>query len=177
MAEKLFNDVSIANEAAPAATDRIPIFDPSTGKISYLTYSQITGLIPTPTRSTYTPTISWGGDDTGVTYSSQDGFYNSDGNICTFHAKVTVSAKGSGTGRFRFALPLAARSTDPGLQLVTVLCNNLAAKINTPLVGTIVAGTDYSTVLTQANTALADDLEDTDFDATFTVFIGGTYII
>lgn len=38
---KLFTDASITNEATPADTDRFMVFDPTTGKISYITKLQL----------------------------------------------------------------------------------------------------------------------------------------
>lgn len=47
---------------------------------------------------TFTPTLLIGGDDTGVTYVTQDGNYTKVGNVVNYSLNLAISDKGSNTG-------------------------------------------------------------------------------
>jgi hypothetical protein len=49
-------------------------------------------------EGTWTPAITFGGGSTGITYSSQLGFYTKIGNTVTVQFRVNLSSKGSSTG-------------------------------------------------------------------------------
>ena len=49
-------------------------------------------------EGTWTPAITFGGGSTGITYSSQSGFYTKIGNTVTVQFRVNLSSKGSSTG-------------------------------------------------------------------------------
>lgn len=49
-------------------------------------------------EGTWTPAITFGGGSTGITYSTQLGFYTKIGNIVTVQFRVNLSSKGSSTG-------------------------------------------------------------------------------
>ena len=49
-------------------------------------------------EGTWTPAITFGGGSTGITYSTQLGFYTKIGNTVTVQFRVNLSSKGSSTG-------------------------------------------------------------------------------
>jgi hypothetical protein len=49
-------------------------------------------------EGTWTPAITFGGGSTGITYSSQSGFYTKIGNTVTVQFRINLSSKGSSTG-------------------------------------------------------------------------------
>lgn len=51
-----------------------------------------------PVMNTFTPTILFGGGNTGMVYGSQLGYYTTIGRLCFFLADVSYTTKGSSTG-------------------------------------------------------------------------------
>ena len=125
MAEKLFNDASITNNAAPVANDVIPIIDPGTGKISYLLYSQITGLVPTiPTLDSgkYTPTDSDPFNIDSLLMNQAN--YLRVGDVVTVSGNFQLDATATGQVSFTFTLPISAPNLNTG-DLRGTVTNNL----------------------------------------------------
>ena len=61
---------------------------------------------------TWTPTVSFGGGSTGVTFSTQEGYYTKVGNQVTVHGRMTLASKGSDLGTFRIeGLPFTSKNT------------------------------------------------------------------
>lgn len=54
-------------------------------------------------EGTFTPSITFGGGSTGVTYSTRYGSYTKIGRLVTFRGRITLSAKGSSTGIAKIA--------------------------------------------------------------------------
>lgn len=46
----------------------------------------------------WTPSVAFGGASVGITYTTQNGFYERIGNIVFYHVIITLSSKGSSTG-------------------------------------------------------------------------------
>lgn len=62
-------------------------------------------------EGTFTPTVTFGGGSTGMTYSAQAGFYTKIGDTVNFWIRVALSAKGSSTGIAAVAgLPFTSNS-------------------------------------------------------------------
>jgi hypothetical protein len=59
--------------------------------------------VPVYETGTWTPSISFGGGSTGITYSAQEGVYTRIGNTCFVTGVITLSAVGSDTGTARLA--------------------------------------------------------------------------
>ena len=58
--------------------------------------------------TTWTPAITFGGGNTGITYTSQSGHYQRIGNLVFYRFTVTLSNKGSSTGAAKITgLPVA----------------------------------------------------------------------
>jgi hypothetical protein len=63
-------------------------------------------------EGTWTPTVSFGGGSTGVTFSTQEGYYTRIGNQATVHGRMTLTDKGSSNGTFRIeGLPFTSKNT------------------------------------------------------------------
>lgn len=63
-------------------------------------------------RGTFTPTLTFGGGSTGMTFTAQAGFYRKVGWVVFFTLRLTLSAKGSSTGSAVIGgLPFTALST------------------------------------------------------------------
>lgn len=66
----------------------------------------------TYTNTTFTPTLTFGGGSTAITYTTQVGFYTVIGNLVTVSINLVLSSKGSSTGVASITgLPLTASST------------------------------------------------------------------
>jgi hypothetical protein len=50
-------------------------------------------------KTSWTPTVSFGGGSTGITYTVQSGIYQQIGNIVFFSLDITLNSKGSSTGQ------------------------------------------------------------------------------
>jgi hypothetical protein len=81
-------------------------------------------------ESTYTPTIKFGGNAVGITYSSQKGEVLTIGHWVLFHADLTLTSKGTSTGDLYVSLPSTARSQFISTYHATVLLFNFTAPAN-----------------------------------------------
>lgn len=62
-------------------------------------------------EGSFTPTITFGGGSTGMTFTSQNGRYTKIGNMCTVYVEMNLSNKGSSTGSVVYGgLPFTAAS-------------------------------------------------------------------
>ena len=63
-------------------------------------------------EGTWTPTLEFGNSSTGITYTTQAGFYTKIGRLVTFSFRIDLSSKGSATGNAAIdGLPFTALST------------------------------------------------------------------
>lgn len=79
-----------------------------------LTYflGNIAKVLPSvPYESSYTPTVTFGGGSTGITYGAQVGIASKVGNLVHVQVHVTLTAKGSSTGTLAVSLPYTSRNT------------------------------------------------------------------
>lgn len=73
---------------------------------STCTYTNTSSLVNTTTitpsflgiANTFTPAVAFGGSSTGITYTTQTGFYTLIGKICFFEINITLSSKGAQVG-------------------------------------------------------------------------------
>ena len=62
-------------------------------------------------EGSFTPTITFGGGSTGMTFTAQNGRYTKIGNMCTVYVEMNLSNKGSSTGSVVYGgLPFTAAS-------------------------------------------------------------------
>jgi hypothetical protein len=84
--------------------------------------------------ATFTPTISFAGGTTGITYTSQSCSYSRIGNICFFQLAIVLSNKGSSTGNLQVNLPLtpaAATRCNVLASVVTYTGESMQGQIST----------------------------------------------
>lgn len=118
-------------EIGTLADFRSERFDSSTGKWYDLSDNAFVGTnsgatlvgreVPVYETGTWTPTLTLGGGNTGMTYSVQDGNYTRIGNICHLNGIITLSAKGSSTGQVDLnGFPFAAANTASSQQTFVI---------------------------------------------------------
>jgi hypothetical protein len=126
-------------------------------------------------EGTFTPTVTFGGGSTGLTYATQSGNYTRIGRLVHFQLVVTLSAKGSSTGDALInGLPVTSSSqvTPAALDIHNVTAGvgdtDLKAVINASAttIGLFDIAAGSSTALTEA-----------DFTNNTRVRINGTYIV
>jgi hypothetical protein len=116
----------------------------------------------------WTPTLSFGGGSTGITYSTQTGALVTLGNLVMSWWSVVLTSKGSSTGIAQLSLPLAPNAIYPGGGLmpmgpfsgsnITFASGYLAmAPIPNQLVANIQNVTSGGVITTLTNTAFANN--------------------
>ena len=97
-------------------------FDTSTGKLYDLSGNDFVGTqsggvsvlgreFPIYETGTWTPSVSFGGGSTGITYSAQEGYYTRVGNLAVVTGHIKMSANGSSNGTARIAgLPITGKN-------------------------------------------------------------------
>jgi hypothetical protein len=68
-------------------------------------------------EGTYTPTVSYSGSTSGVTYTSSTGSYTKIGNVISVQIAIAVSNKGTGSGSVIVSLPFTNRTERAGLAI------------------------------------------------------------
>ena len=132
---------------------------------------------PIYTTGSWTPSITFGGGSTGVTYTEQEGFYVRIGNLVRFMGSIRLSSKGTDTGALKIAgLPFTGKNTSTSNDGVI-----LATAANfTGLTSTVTARVDNNdTTITVLQWAATGTTGVTDAECTNTTVIGvsGTYQI
>ena len=125
-------------------------------------------------EGTFTPSLTFGGVSTGITYSSRGGTYTKIGNMLFFTVSMVLSSKGSAVGNSQITgLPFTVSATanfpaSIGLDSVTVGIGDGAISAISMANTTSINLYDYAAgVLTR--------LTDVDFTNTTTVRITGMY--
>jgi hypothetical protein len=68
-------------------------------------------------EGTYTPTVSYSGSTSGITYASRTGSYTKIGNVITVQVMVTLTNKGTGSGSVIVSLPFTNKAERAGLAI------------------------------------------------------------
>lgn len=121
-------------------------------------------------EGTWTPVITFGGGSTGITYSTQSGYYTKIGRMVHFSMLIVLTSKGSSTGTALVTgLPFTDGTTTAS---VNFFANNMAAAATTSLMGFVTGSTiDLRRFTTGTATAMAD----TDFANNTSMRISGVY--
>lgn len=122
-------------------TDAVTSVAGKTGAVSLATtdLSDVTG------KTSWTPTISFAGSTTGITYTSQIGWYWKLGGLTFIFFDIVLSNKGSASGNVRLNLPLTV-TNDNSNQALHVLYPNNMASLPGPIFAQPQAGQTYATV-------------------------------
>ena len=68
-------------------------------------------------EGTYTPTVSYSGSTSGVTYNARTGSYTKIGNVISVQIAISLSSKGTGSGSVVVSLPFTNRTERAGLAI------------------------------------------------------------
>lgn len=129
------------------------------------------------TGGTFVPEIAFGGLSVGVTYSNQKGFYTRIGNIVFFRFSMTLSSKGSSTGKVTLTgLPISAGSTITNNVQIDSQLVTLDA-LYTQLYGQISISTSSIVVYEEGSGQSRFNIDDTYISNTSDFTINGFYLI
>jgi len=121
----------------------------------------------------WTPSVKFGGGNTGQTYSLQDGLYLVQGRRVHVVGRVTFSAKGSSTGNATFeGLPFSATATQAALPVG--FYQNFASMGNSAFMATVASGTNAA--MYTGGAASVTQLTEANFTNTSSFIFGGSYL-
>lgn len=128
-------------------------------------------------EGTFTPTVTFGGGSTGITYANQVGVYTKIGDSVSYCTIANLTSKGSSTGGASLnGLPFTARNTTFLRPTAFLYCNNMGATVTGSPFGIIVENTTAH-VLQQMIAGVASSLTDTHFTNSSTLIIQGGYFV
>jgi len=129
-----------------------------------------------PVEGTFTPTLTFGGASTGITYSNQEGRYTKIGNIVYISLDFTLSSKGTATGLARISgLPFTVGTLNTGGGICGVVyyenyATTFVHKDRFEENATFVS-------LAKGNVTTVTQQADTDFNNNTRLYIGGFYFV
>ena len=130
------------------------------------------GFVTLPTlKVSFTPSLSFNGGTTGITYTNRNGEYMRIGNLLMFNLSILLSSKGSSTGDARISLPFSSIS---GTRAVVDVVNVTLPGGNTYVVASIESGTNYIKIGSYPNLA---NLANTNFTNTTRVDCSGFFFL
>ena len=173
------NNIIIANNSGGSSFNTIstllssPLTTINIGNSSGLATIDVSSSL-IPTNGTFTPTVSFGSGSTGITYSLQQGYYTSQGDVVTFTINISLSNKGSSTGSvaisgfpFTGRLPLTNQNALLSGNDITFLSGYLIAGL---------ASNQFILYNTTSATG-STPLDDTNFTNSSDIFISGSVLI
>jgi len=130
-------------------------------------------------EGTFTPTVTFGGASTGVTYIDQSGKFTRIGNVLTFELSVQISSKGSSTGDFALGgLPYASAASGAANAIMSIVGTGFTGFTNSFVYGRILASTQAVTILRMTNDgASVFQLSNTAATNTMSLALSGSYLI
>jgi hypothetical protein len=185
--DKFYIDGLTITEVGTLADFRAERYDTSTNKLYDISDNAFVGTgtsvsltgreQPVYETGTWTPSITFGGGSTGITYSAQEGYYTRIGDVVHIEGNLTLTAVGSDTGTAKLeGFPFTSRNTTDSAACINFSraqnMASLTSQINGFLTNNTTAATLYdwgaagSTGLTEAN-----------FTATTQLRFSGTYKI
>jgi hypothetical protein len=128
--------------------------------------------VQTYVEGTFTPAIAFGGGTTGITYTTQTGFYTRIGRIVVFDLTVTLSAKGSSTGNAQVTgMPITAADNS----IASIHITGMTAGVGDTHVQAAVGGTPTVVALRDISGGAQANLTDVDFTNTSSIRVSGAY--
>jgi hypothetical protein len=128
-------------------------------------------------EGTWTPSILWGGSDTGAVYTFQVGTYTKVGSVVYFQGYSQITTQSSATGTFTVGgLPFVARNTSSLITLSNVGLDNASSNITQPR-GRVEPNTTAVLIMGPADTNNWGVLTNTIRSASFRVFVSGHYYV
>ena len=124
--------------------------------------------------NTFTPTLTFGGGSTGITYGTQIGRWSRQGDIINFEITIILTNKGSSTGTLRVnGLPVASNGTSANQPAIAVY-GGVLSSITGSLQG-IVREADTKMQIFYLGTGAITELTDANFNNTSEIHISGHY--
>ncbi len=122
-------------------------------------------------RQTFTPVLNFGGATTGITYTTQEGYYNQTGKVIQFQIRIVLSSKGSATGSATITgLPTVANGTEMAAFMTP---ENLT--FTTQPSCFLLPGSSTILLYQAISAGVATSLNDTHYTNTTRMYITGTY--
>ena len=190
--------ILLAEGAKPAtpATDYVAVFGFTGGgfgftndlgyDVTIMPTADVAVTLPTGTvtltsgvgSTSWTPTLLFGGGNTGMTFTTQVGRYARVGNVVTFEATLVLSAKGSSTGAVTITgLPISTVSaTGLVVPFPVILHSGSTITAGNQVYATMTSNSATINLYNHAPTAAVAGLTDANFGATTTLFVSGSYI-
>jgi hypothetical protein len=176
-------------EIGTLADFRAENFDTSTGKLYDISDNAFVGTsanlpslvgreFPVYTTGTWTPTITFGGGSTGITYSAQEGTYTRIGDTVHLAGIAHVSGLGSATGTARVSgLPYTTAAFSPtgSYQTVPVLAFD-ATGLTSALIG-LFEDSQPDIILYQTGSSGGSAASHSNFTTSTSIRFSGTYQI
>ncbi len=126
---------------------------------------------------TWTPAVTFGGGSTGITYSSQVGFYTQIGNQVYVSCRLILSNKGSSTGLAKIInLPISTGASGVGFSMAVAIFSNIS------IAGFVSVGVICENNSTSCNvfacpaTGAATQIQETGFTNTTDIRFTGCYL-
>ena len=127
-------------------------------------------------EGTWTPSISFGGGSSGVTYVSQQGYYTRIGNTVFVRGLVQLSSKGTDTGTVKVdGLPITSSSAGTASSILNIYIASAIALTSQPIGLVVDAGNSIQLFDADANGQT--NLTDANIGNSTTVRFSGTYQI
>jgi len=128
-------------------------------------------------EGTWTPTILWGGSDTGAVYTLQVGTYTKIGNVVYFQGFSQITTQSSATGNFSVGgLPFTSRNTTNLITLCHAGIDNASSNITQPK-GRILSNVTSIEIMSGADTNNWNLLTNSIRAASFRTYVAGHYYV
>lgn len=175
-------DVSITSASIVPSTDRVDSLGSPTNSWDNLyadgvTFDDGSNILSSYLeRTTFTPTLEFGGASVGITYSLQQGSYARIGNFVFLQIQLIITNKGSSTGAATIPGPVLNTAASTA---VVFPCRWNAINLDgtRTVVNPVIGGNDNLIQLQQCgdNTSFTN-LTDTNFSNTSAIFMSGVYL-
>jgi hypothetical protein len=124
-------------------------------------------------KQTFTPTITLGGGNTGITYATQYGYYQQIGDTIYFRLRVILTSKGTSTGSLLIQLTGLPPIADTAFPSASVFAQNLGSGFGAAPMALVQTGPAIKLLKLSAGVAI--QLADTDLTNTSDFAISGHY--
>lgn len=129
------------------------------------------------TKGTFTPTIAFGGGNTGITYAVQVGVYTIIGKYLFYNLRIVLTSKGTSTGTLTVKnLPVACSNTSNYLFPSSIHMDNVVATLTQFLTTFTLSNNTYITI-NKLVSGIAYSVLDTDCANTTVIELTGFYPI
>ena len=128
-------------------------------------------------EGTWSPTILWGGSDTGAVYTFQVGTYTKTGNVVYFQGYTQITTQSSATGNLTVGgLPFTSSNTSNLFTVCHAGLDNTASDITQPK-GRVRPNVTNIDIMSGTGTNNWSNLTNTIRAAAFRVFVAGHYYV